>query len=138
MGFAHHSAHLLANFWVRHIDWLRDEPQPFGVTAIPATHHDLVHIMGAMIVIDERDLTRFGSRQDPRGDAGVKVKLGHRRLNLFAHFRTDIGVVVQHAADRLYCYPRQRRDIADIGPFAHQENSFPMAANSEAKRLSRR
>ena len=56
MRLPHHAAHLFAHIGVRHIDRLRDQAHPFFMATVPAALHDLVHVIRAVIVVDQRDL----------------------------------------------------------------------------------
>ena len=53
---AHHTAHLFTDIGVSNVHRLRNQSHAFLMAPVPAALHDLVHIIRAMIIVDERDL----------------------------------------------------------------------------------
>ena len=138
MRLPDHAAHLLAHIGVGHIDGLRNQAHAFFMATIPAALHDLVHIIRAVIVINQRNLARLRTRQYARCDAGRKPQFCHCGVDLRFGVCTDIWVVVEHAADGFDGHTGKLCNITDIGSAVHDLNSCVIALNSDACALSLR
>ena len=73
MRLPDHAAHLFADIGVGHIHWLGNQAHAFFMATVPAALHDLVHIIRAVIVVDQRNLAGLGARQYARGNAWAKT-----------------------------------------------------------------
>jgi hypothetical protein len=135
VSFRNQPAHLRADRRIVYVDRLREQADALRVAIVPAALLDLEGVVRAVVVVDQGDLVRFRARQDARRDAWAKVEIGHRRLYPLARRRTDVGVPVEHAADRLDRDPGARSDIADVRPAAHPPSPAGRPANSGANAL---
>ena len=108
------------------------------MATVPASLHDLVHIIRAVIVVDQGNLSGFGARQYARGDAWAKAKFRHGGVHFGLGPRTHIRMVVEHAADGFHRHASELCDIADVGARVHSANAVRMEANRSAYLLSAR
>ena len=123
LGFGDQPADLVADIGIGDVDRLGQQADTLGAADVPAAGLNLEHVVGAVIVVDQRNLVAFRARENPRGNRGPEFQRLHRLLDPGLRIGRDIGMAIEHAADGLHRHPGAGGHIADVRPFAHKLRS---------------